>query len=55
MKYSIKKITFENWTEYLAKTNDLLKEGFKIDETLEKEDFGREIGKVHTVRFKKKN
>ena len=52
MNYSVKKITFKTWDEYSNKVNALLKEGFVIDETIDKKEHGFDFGKTHTVRVK---
>lgn len=52
MNYSVKEITFKTWDEYSNKVNALLKEGFVIDETIDKKEHGFDFGETHTIRFK---
>jgi len=51
--YKIKIIEFKKWTEYEDAVNNLYKEGWEVDETLNKQDFGRDVNQRHIIRFKK--
>lgn len=50
--YKIGKIEFKNWDEYEIEVNQLFADGWAIDETLVKNNFGNEIGNEHIVRLK---
>ena len=53
-KYKLFEIEFETAEEYEHEINELYRNGWIVDETIKKEEFGTSDIKYHTVRIKKR-